>query len=327
MERLVHKISKLYSIGIPAGIKGENWQMEYVHLEKYDDIAVVKMSRPEDMNALNEVVVKQLDQKFTAAENDPDIKTIIITGMGKAFVAGADIGFFVRNMKAGEVDKILAFTEYGQKVFGKINDSTKKVVAVLNGLALGGGLELALCADIILAVPQAVMAFPETGIGIYPGLGGTQRTPKRIGKGLTKYLIYTGQFLNASTAKEVGLIDSVIRPSDMFEIFQGKKPVPSKEQLKINEKFKALSAFFEKYTVNDFLSGVFANDYIDEEEAKTLSKKISFKAPLALKTAEKLINDADGCASELKEMKMIFSTQDAFNGLSSVGKKVEFLGK
>jgi len=327
VERLVRKISKLYSVGIPAGIKEEDWQLEYVHLEKHDDIAVVKMSRPEDMNALDEIVVKQLDQKFTAADNDPHIRTIIITGMGKAFVAGADIGFFVRNMKAGDVDKILAFTEFGQKVFGKISDSTKKVVAVINGLALGGGLELALCADIILAVPRAVMAFPETGIGIYPGLGGTQRTPKRIGKGLTKYLIYTGQSLNASTAKEIGLIDSVVNESDMFEIFQGKKPVPSKEPLKMNERFKALSSFFGKYAVNDLLSGVYSNDYLEEEEAKKLSKKISSKAPLALKTAEKLINDAAGCASELKELKMIFSTQDAFNGLSSVGKKVDFLGR
>ena len=120
--------------------------MEYVTSGKTGNIAVITMSRPEDLNALNKEVMQQLDRKFTEADADPDVNTIFITGMGKAFVAGADIRFFVKNMKANTVDNILEFTKYGQEVFKKIDKSRKKVVAVLNGMALGGGFELALCA-------------------------------------------------------------------------------------------------------------------------------------------------------------------------------------
>lgn len=327
VSSLVKKIAELYHEETPEGITEQNWQLEYVQIEKSDDIAIITMARPEDMNALNETVMAQLDEKFSNADSDPDIKTIFITGIGKAFVAGADIRFFIKNIKSGSIDNILKFSKFGQTVFEKIDKSDKKVVAIINGLALGGGLELALCADTILAVPNAVMAFPETGIGIYPGLGGTQRSAQRIGKGLAKYLIYTGQFLNASMAQEIGLIDVVGSPSDMFEILQANKPIPEFTKTKLNERFNAINSFFSHFTVDELLEGVSDNEYLSTEEAQKLSKKISFKAPVALKTAEKLINDSAGCESELKEIKMIFTTDDALLGLSSVGKKVVFKGK
>lgn len=327
VSSLVKKIAELYHEETPEGITEQSWQLEYVQIEKSDDIAIITMARPEDMNALNETVMAQLDEKFSNADSDPDIKTIFITGIGKAFVAGADIRFFVKNIKSGSIDNILKFSKFGQTVFEKIDKSDKKVVAIINGLALGGGLELALCADTILAVPNAVMAFPETGIGIYPGLGGTQRSSQRIGKGLAKYLIYTGQFLNASMAQEIGLIDVVGSPSDMFEILQANKPIPEFNKTKLNERFNAINSFFSHFTVDELLEGVSDNEYLSTEEAQKLSKKISFKAPIALKTAEKLINDSAGCESELKEIKMIFTTDDALLGLSSVGKKVVFKGK
>lgn len=327
VSSLVKKIAELYQEETPEGITEQSWQLEYVQIEKSDDIAIITMARPEDMNALNETVMAQLDEKFSNADSDPDIKTIFITGIGKAFVAGADIRFFIKNIKSGSIDNILKFSKFGQTVFEKIDKSDKKVVAIINGLALGGGLELALCADTILAVPNAVMAFPETGIGIYPGLGGTQRSAQRIGKGLAKYLIYTGQFLNASMAQEIGLIDVVGSPSDMFEILQANKPIPEFTKTKLNERFNAINSFFSHFTVDELLEGVSDNEYLSTEEAQKLSKKISFKAPIALKTAEKLINDSAGCESELKEIKMIFTTDDALLGLSSVGKKVVFKGK
>jgi enoyl-CoA hydratase/3-hydroxyacyl-CoA dehydrogenase len=327
VESMIENIADIYGVKIPGGIDENNWQLDHVQLEVSGNKAIISMTRPEDMNALNETVMKQLDEKFSMADANPEINTIFLTAKGKAFVAGADIRFFVKNIKANKIDNIEAFTKYGQSVFNKIDGSEKNVVALINGLALGGGLELALCADIILAVPNAIMAFPETGIGIYPGLGGTQRSADRIGKGLSKYLIYTGQFINARTAFEIGLVDYVISPAEMFEILEGKKEVPEITNTGLNEKFSSLEAFFNKFTIEDFFCKVHDNEYLSEEESLKISRKICQKAPLALKTAEKLINAAEGPASELKDLKMIFSSNDALLGLSSIGKRVEFTGK
>ncbi|NOY49181.1 MAG: 3-hydroxyacyl-CoA dehydrogenase/enoyl-CoA hydratase family protein [Chlorobi bacterium] len=327
VKGMIEKIADIYKVKVPDGIDEKNWQLDFVQLEVSGSKAIISMSRPEDMNALNVSLIKQLDEKFSLANANPDINTIFLTAKGKAFVAGADIRFFVKNIKAGKIDDIEAFTKYGQSVFAKIDSSKKKVVALINGLALGGGLELALCADIILAVPNALMAFPETGIGIYPGLGGTQRTAGKIGKGLSKYLIYTGQFINARTAFEIGLVDSLISPGDMFDILEGRKEIPEITNRGINEKYSSLEAFFNKFTIEDFFCKIHDNEYLDEEESSKMSRKICQKAPLALRTAEKLINLAAGPASELEDLKMIFSSSDALLGLSSIGKRVEFTGK
>ncbi len=327
VKGMIENIADIYKVKVPAGIDENNWQLDFVNLEISGSNAIISMSRPEDMNALNETLMKQLDAKFSQADANPDINTIFLTAKGKAFVAGADIRFFVKNIKAGKIDDIEAFTKYGQSVFDKIDSSDKKVVALINGLALGGGLELALCADIILAAPNALMAFPETGIGIYPGLGGTQRSATKIGKGLSKYLIYTGQFLNARTAFEIGLVDSVISPAEMFDILDGKKEIPEIRNTRLNEKLSSLEAFFNKFTIEDFFCKVSDNEYLDEEESSKISGRICQKAPLALKTAEKLINAAEGPASELKDLRMIFSSQDALLGLSSIGKRIQFLGR
>ncbi len=327
VKGMIENIADIYKVKVPAGIDENNWQLDFVNLEISGSNVIISMSRPEDMNALNETLMKQLDAKFSQADANPDINTIFLTAKGKAFVAGADIRFFVKNIKAGKIDDIEAFTKYGQSVFDKIDSSDKKVVALINGLALGGGLELALCADIILAAPNALMAFPETGIGIYPGLGGTQRSATKIGKGLSKYLIYTGQFLNAITAFEIGLVDSVISPAEMFDILDGKKEIPEIRNTRLNEKLSSLEAFFNKFTIEDFFCKVSDNEYLDEEESSKISGRICQKAPLALKTAEKLINAAEGPASELKDLRMIFSSQDALLGLSSIGKRIQFLGR
>ncbi len=327
VEKLVQLIAGKYRVQVPEGINEAAWQMDFVQMEKSGNRAIIRMSKPEDMNALDVTVMNQLNDKFTDADSDSQINTIYITGIGKAFVAGADIRFFLKNMKAGTLENIVNFTKFGQLVFEKIDKSAKKVVAVLNGLTLGGGLELALCADMIIAVPDALMAFPETGIGIYPGLGGTQRTAKKIGKGLSKFLIYAGQMLNSTKALEIGLIDAIVKPSEVFDLFSGVIEIPVTNEHIIGEDFNSLRKFFEYYSIHEILEGISQNELIPSQNAENICKKISFKAPIALKTAEKLINDAAGCESELNELEMIFSTEDALTGLSSIGKKVQFAGK
>jgi enoyl-CoA hydratase/3-hydroxyacyl-CoA dehydrogenase len=229
-------------------------------------------------------------------------------------------------MKNKSLDKIVEFTSYGQGVLEKIDKSAKKVVVIMNGMALGGGLELALCTDVILSVNKATMAFPETGIGIYPGLGGTQRTIPRVGKGLAKYLILTGKMLTAKEAEEIGLIDAVISVEDMFSILNGDKTVPKVAKKELSGKWKALSELYSKNNFKQIINGEYSNGFIEKEEVAKLGKTMSYKAPIAMKIAEDLIDQNKGPQSELEKLTTIFSTNDAMLGLTSIGKKVEYSG-
>lgn len=327
VNRIVDEYTKLYVENVPTGIEAKAWDMEFVRLEFKGNRAIITMSRPEDMNALNEDVMVQLDRKFSQADAREDIDTIILTGSGKAFVAGADIKFFVKNIKSNSIDKIVSFTKYGQEVLNKIDVSSKQVVAIINGLALGGGMELALCADILLAVPKTKIAFPETGIGIYPGLGGTQRSALRVGKGLAKYLVLTGQMLSARQAMEIGLIDGVIQPSELFDIISGEKSIPEKSRVELSDQWKAIASLYGHNNYKNIISGDYADGGIDDNTVAKLVRTMSYKAPVAMEIAEKLIDEAKGCQSELDQLTTVFNTSDAILGLSSIGKKVEYQGK
>lgn len=169
-----------------------------VDVQIADGIARLNVNRPQAMNALNPAVVFQLHQAFRQAIAAEEVRGVALGGVGKAFVGGADVGFFLRNLAAGDIDRIVQFTVAGHALLDEIDISAKPVVACVHGLAVGGGLELALACDRILVGPGATLGLPETGLGIYPGLGGTQRLPRRIGAGLAKWLIYTGKTLSAA---------------------------------------------------------------------------------------------------------------------------------
>ncbi len=327
VNRLVTLIAELYEMKIPSSVNEKNRQLKSVKFEKKFSSVIITMDQPENMNALSEKTINELSDKFSEADNDPVIETIFITGSGKAFVAGADIKFFVKNIKANQINNIESFTSDGQKLFTRIDQSKKKVVAIINGLTLGGGLELALCADIILALPKAQFAFPETGIGIYPGLGGTQRCARRIGKGLTKYLIYTGKMLSANDAEEIGLIDKVISMDQCMEIISRKKSLPVISNKILPEKWQHIKNFFENNSLAEILGNNFSDRSLNKEEAEKIIKTIGYKAPVAIKLADKLITDGKGVESELAHLNEIFSTSDALLGLTSIGKKVQYSGK
>ena len=178
-------------------------------------ITTITIDRPDAMNALNETVVSQLREAFRRAAADPATSGIVIAGAGRSFVAGADIRFFIQNIESGDLDRIVRFTEQCQALLLEIQNCPKPVVARVHGLALGGGVELALACDYIVAAPGASLGFPETGIGIYPGLGGTQRTTRRIGRGLAKWLVLTGSIIPAEEAAAIGLIDRVAPYEDL----------------------------------------------------------------------------------------------------------------
>jgi len=325
--RLVGELTAKYNIQSPQVIDTSFWNMEYVSLEKNDHRALITINRPEDLNALNETVVKQLDEKFALADEDAEIDVIFITGSGKAFVAGADIGFFVKNMNGHTLDNIVSFTKYGQEVLERIDFSQKKVVVLLNGMTLGGGLELALCADILLAVPKVKMAFPETGIGIYPGLGGTQRSRLRVGEGLSKYLILTGKMISAKDAHSIGLVDAVVDENTAFDILEGLLPVPVRKETELSEEWRAIQNLYERNDYKSIIAGEYVNGGLDKEVVLKIGRIMSFKAPIAMDIAEQLIEEARGPESELESLVTIFGTNDAKLGLTSIGKRVEYQGK
>jgi len=327
VNRLVATIADTYEMKIPISIGEEFWKMKNVRVTRNENRATIIMDQPECMNALSEETIKQLWDCFNSVESDVEIDTIFITGSGKAFVAGADINFFVDNMKKDRICDIESFTEMTQKIFERIDRSRKKVVAVLNGLTLGGGLELALCADIIVATPNARMAFPETGIGIYPGLGGTQRTTWRIGMGLSKYLVLTGKMLNPEEAEEIGLINKAITMPEMFSMMNGEIPLPRIRRVSLPKKWKTLSTFFWKNSLGEIMNGQYKTFDLPLTDAEKIVRILSSKAPVALRAADSLITLGNGPQSELDLLRDIFSTRDAMQGLTHIGSKVEFVGQ
>lgn len=324
-------IEKYPELNIPTLLKKqyENkkpWSFSFVDLEINEGIAKILINRPEAMNAINEEVISQLDKQFTKAYDNPKVKAIVLEGAGKAFVAGADIQYFIKKIKENKIDDICKFTRYGHTVLNKIDASKKPVIAKLNGLALGGGAEIALTADNIIATEKGSIGFPETGIGIYPGLGGTQRTTHNIGKELAKYLIFTGKVLDAKTAESIGLVDYIFPPdkidNKISELVNSSKIIKKsiKKDVELPENFQKIREYFADNNLNSILTG---KNGLNELGTK-ISKTISYKAPIAIKLVNKIIDEGsqlnlnEGLELELKHLPEIFSTKDALEGLSSI---------
>lgn len=308
---------------------GEPFTFRFVDLEIRDAIAYISINRPEAMNALNEVTVEQLDKAFSLAEKDHGVKAIVIAGAGKAFVAGADIRFFVENIKNSRIDNNVSFTKKGHDLFLRIENAKKPTIAVLDGLSLGGGSELALACQAIVATPAGSMGFPETAIGIYPGLGGMFRMQRQVGSELAKYYVFTGKPISAQDALELGIVTRLVSPQDLSKAIKEvcANGLPDKYRIRsLPSKYKELAQTCTGESLRTLLSGQVVNDATPALMATT-SKVVSRKAPLAIKKVNELIELQDGkkipqCIEiELNSLVYMFSTEDALSGLTSVGKK------
>ena len=180
--------------------------------EQKGRIGVVKVNRPEALNALNATVLEELSAIFDEIGADDSIGAVILTGEGRAFVAGADIAA-MKEMTALEGR---AFMLKGQAVMQKIEVLSKPVIAAVNGFALGGGCELAMACDFRFASEKAKFGQPEVNLGIIPGFGGTQRLPRLVGKGMAKMLIFSAELIGAEEAKAIGLCEKVFPPDDLL---------------------------------------------------------------------------------------------------------------
>lgn len=179
-----------------------------------NNICVITINRPDKLNALNKTVIEELSAAIDEVNNNSDIKAAIITGAGpKAFVAGADISEFASLDAAGGE----ALARRGQEmVFSKIENSSKPIVAAVNGFALGGGCELAMACHFRLAADNARFGQPEVNLGLLPGYGGTQRLVQLIGKGRAIELLITGNMIDAATAQQYGLVNHVITADELL---------------------------------------------------------------------------------------------------------------
>lgn len=206
--------------------------MSYVKLEQQGAVGIVTIDRPEALNALNSQVLVELDETISQIEANNDIHVVILTGAGRSFVAGADIGEMV-NYSSYEGKK---FGVLGGGVFLRLENLSKPVIAAINGFALGGGNELAMSCDIRLASEKAQFGQPEVGLGIPPGFGGTQRLPRIVGISKAMELILTGRIIKADEAKAIGLVSEVYpadelmaRAMELAQTIAAQAPIAVKE--------------------------------------------------------------------------------------------------
>ncbi len=189
-------------------------ELKNVLLEKKDKVAIVTINRPKALNALNSDTLQDLDLVLEDLEKDENVYVVILTGAGeKAFVAGADI----TEMKDLNTMEGRAFSILGNKVFRRLENLEKPVIAAIPGFALGGGCELSLSCDIRIASEKAKFAQPEVGLGITPGFGGTQRLARIVGAGIAKEIIYTTRIVKAEEALRIGLVNKVVEIDKLME--------------------------------------------------------------------------------------------------------------
>jgi len=189
-------------------------EQELVLEERRDRVAVLTLNRPQAMNSFNFAMLRALKEKMEAIHFDPEVRVAVVVGAGeKAFCAGADLK---ERATLSEVEvKRFIFTI--RNLFTFIESLSKPVIAAVNGVALGGGTELALACDIRIASETASMGLTETRLAIIPGAGGTQRMPRLVGRGKAKELIFTGRRVDAREALDIGLVNKVCAPESLLD--------------------------------------------------------------------------------------------------------------
>ena len=335
-KRMAQKYAELAKFELPLWIKEKEglFDFNYIDTKIDNDIATIVLNRPEAMNALNEEVVRQLGTVLDDLNSRKEISTIVLEGAGKAFVAGADVKYFVDKIREDSIKDIYDFTSYGHEVLNKLEKSQKTTIALTTGLALGGGLELALSCDYRIGTRRSQFRFPETSIGIFPGLGGTQRTPRICGIEASRYAVLAGNFLDSKVASALGIITHLIDSAAINETVvtlskagkpQNKYPCQPKNIEHPISKFA--TEFYKDENMEEIMSGKIPKNFNGNEKlASRQIKSLGFTAPIALGIANELLNQAietgedldAGLNKELSNLNKIFESEDALEGLSAL---------
>lgn len=184
-----------------------------ITVEKKDNIATITMNRPQVLNALDKETITELFTAVQQLEADPDVHVAILTGKDKAFIAGADI----KQMQTMDPLEAKQFAIHGHQLLHFIEQSRIPYIAAVNGYALGGGCEVMMACDLIIASTTAKIGQPEINLGIHPGFGGTQRLPRLVGSLKAKELLLTGEPIDAAEAQRIGLVNKVVDPEKLME--------------------------------------------------------------------------------------------------------------
>jgi len=310
----------------------KDWTFSYIDTSIEQGIATLTINRPEAMNALNETVVSQLGDALDLVNANDSVHTIVLDGAGKAFVAGADVKFFVDKIRADAIPDIVEFTANGHVVLDKLESSSKTTVALTTGLALGGGLELALSCDYRIGTRRTQFRFPETSIGIYPGLGGSQRPARICGIPAARWAVLAGNFMDASAAADLGLLTHLVDVSGVSacvaELAKNGKPAnkyPGHPAHPESAVASFATSFFADGNMVDLMAGVCPSGFDSEDRNVSRQlKSLSRTAPIALSMASALIDESantdlsEGLQLELDRLTEIFSTADSLEGLSAL---------
>jgi enoyl-CoA hydratase/3-hydroxyacyl-CoA dehydrogenase len=311
--------------------------LSLVKLEITDGIATITVNRPEALNAITPACFPQLQQALDEAIANPEVRGIVLAGEGKVFIVGADVNFFIRNIEANDIPRIIQFSLAGHRFLNALDNAPKPVVARVHGAALGGGLEFALACDRVIASPGASFGFPETGLGIFPGFGGTQRAPRTVGMALAKWLIYTGKTLSANDALKIGIVDHVVPNDQLDEVCRGiaAGPFPPPKRRPRSPEFAGIEKLFAENRAENLRLGMV--DTNSDQNLLRAVKQVGTKAPLALRIVERIIDEGaeqpfiDALKLEIAYVTEVFSTSDALLGLKfRVGRTLgnpEFQGR
>ena len=246
--------------------------------EKEGNIGTLTLSRPKALNALNTELLLELNQAIDIIAKDETIHVLIVTGDGKAFVAGADI----TEMKDFNSISGLTYGELGAEVFRKIERLKIPTIAAVNGFALGGGCELAMCCDLRIASDGAKFGQPETGLGITPGFSGCIRLSRIAGLAKARELIYTADIISASEAEKIGLANKVV-PADqlMSAAMEMAKKIASKAQLAVRYSKMAINKGIETDidTAISFENQVFALCFATEDQKEGMTAFVEKRPP------------------------------------------------
>ena len=187
---------------------------ETIEFQRDGKVAIVRLNRPSVLNAINDAMVHDLDDVLMVCEADPSVRAFILTGSGeRAFGAGGDIG----ELRAlGSAQAAARFIQFGQRMTRRMEEARFPTIAAVNGFALGGGCELAMSCDIRIASETAKFGQPEVNLGLMPGFGGTQRTARLLGRGMSMYLCLTGEIIDAHEALRCGLVERVVAPENLM---------------------------------------------------------------------------------------------------------------
>lgn len=253
-------------------------QFENLKYRKEGHIGILTLSRPKFLNALNSKLLKELEDALDNINADESVYVLIITGDGKSFAAGTDVS----EMKDYNSEEGRVLGELGSSVFKKIELMKIPTIAAINGFALGGGCELAMSCDIRIASDTARFGQPEVGLGITPGYSGCVRLPRLIGIAKAKELILTGDYISASEAERLGLVNRIVATEDLMNVsieLAGK--IVSKAQIAVRYSKLAINRVMETdiNTAIAFENQIFALCFATEDQKEGMSAFVEKRSP------------------------------------------------